>query len=453
MKIVLLIVCLSFYTAFGQTKTASKTPQPDIKRGLIAYYNADNQANDVSPSGLNGSLMQGAQIQNGRCDFASFYFDGEDDYIDCGKSSVLNNFNEGLTVSAWIHPKSYSFVGLAMITGRWAFDNKKDQFGLFVNAEGKAVFVVATQGTDEEGIFSHANLPINDWTHVVGTWKPDGTLNLYINGKQDNTGKQRGKGFNKLSDVTLKIGRQVVGKNRSFKGFLDDIRLYNRALTPAEATMLYNMEFSICNQLIIEGNVLSTKNNTPVNGAEIVAENLETGQEVVRFNTQETNQFKFKLPIGAEYALYAVKENYLSLNENIQTEGLQPLTVLRKNLYLVPLEVGEKLRLNNIFFDFDKATLRPRSKYELNRLVKVFTRYPNLKIEVAGHTDNKGSDDYNKRLSQQRADAVKAYLVSQKVSATKVIAKGYGESQPVATNDTDEGRQLNRRVEVVILQK
>ncbi|MCS7003996.1 MAG: OmpA family protein [Cytophagales bacterium] len=436
----------------AQKKTLPST-KPDLRRGLILYYNADNQAKDVSSSALHGNLLQGAAVQEGRCGFASFAFDGEDDYIETPSSPIFQNLYNGLTISAWIHPKSLSFVGLAMIAGRWAFDNKKDQFALFINAEGKAVFVVASQGTDEEGIFSRTNLILNEWTHVVGTWTPDGTLNLYINGKLDNTAKQHGKGFNRISDVTFKVGRQVIGRNRPFKGFLDDIRLYSRALNAEEVSQLYKMEFDICNQIILEGHVLSTKGNTPVNGADVVAENLDTGEEVARMNTQESNQFKLKLSVGGEYALYAVKENYLSLNENIQTENLQPFSVVRRNLYLVPLEVGEKLRLNNIFFDFDKATLRPRSQYELNRLVKLFERYPKLKIEVAGHTDSKGSDDYNKRLSQQRADAVKAYLVNKKISSSKVVAKGYGEAQPVATNDTEEGRQLNRRVEIVILEK
>ena len=109
--------------------------------------------------------------------------------------------------------------------------------------------------------------------------------------------------------------------------------------------------------------------------------------------------------------------------------------------------------MNNIFFDFAKATLKEESFIELNRVVKLMNENPTMKLELSGHTDNVGSDDANLTLSQNRAGSVVAYLNSKGISSDRLVAMGYGESSPVATNDTEEGRELNRRVEFKILSK
>jgi outer membrane protein OmpA-like peptidoglycan-associated protein len=106
------------------------------------------------------------------------------------------------------------------------------------------------------------------------------------------------------------------------------------------------------------------------------------------------------------------------------------------------------VRLNNIFFDFDKATLKSESFPELNRLVDILKKNPDSKVEIGGHTDNKGSHEYNINLSRKRTQAVVDYLISQGCNSTTLAAKGYGDSVPIAANDTDEGRAQNRRVEV-----
>jgi outer membrane protein OmpA-like peptidoglycan-associated protein len=120
---------------------------------------------------------------------------------------------------------------------------------------------------------------------------------------------------------------------------------------------------------------------------------------------------------------------------------------------VVPVEVGQSIRLNNIFFDFAKATLRKDSFHELDRILPYFEKFSNLKIGLNGHTDSVGSDAANQKLSEDRANSVRDYLVSKGISGDKIEAKGYGETEPVASNDTDEGRQLNRRVEFTIIEK
>lgn len=117
----------------------------------------------------------------------------------------------------------------------------------------------------------------------------------------------------------------------------------------------------------------------------------------------------------------------------------------------LPAAAPQPLQLQGVHFDFDKATLRPESLTVLDEDVAALSKWGDVKVEVAGHTDSKGSDAYNLNLSQRRAEAVRNYLIGKGIAAERLTAKGYGESQPVADNATDEGRAKNRRVELVPL--
>lgn len=114
---------------------------------------------------------------------------------------------------------------------------------------------------------------------------------------------------------------------------------------------------------------------------------------------------------------------------------------------------GDELKVtfeNKILFDFDSSTLKPQAQSQLGQVASVLATYPETDIMVLGHTDSKGSDDYNQRLSERRARAVEGYLTGQGVAARRIRAKGFGESVPIADNSTEEGRALNRRVELSI---
>ena len=116
-------------------------------------------------------------------------------------------------------------------------------------------------------------------------------------------------------------------------------------------------------------------------------------------------------------------------------------------------EVEAVISLEGVHFDFDKATLRPEAIAVLDQAAGLLDKHERVVVEVAGHTDSVGSDAYNQGLSVRRADSVKNYLVSKGVNASRLTARGYGESQPVASNDTDAGRAENRRVELIVLDR
>jgi OOP family OmpA-OmpF porin len=137
------------------------------------------------------------------------------------------------------------------------------------------------------------------------------------------------------------------------------------------------------------------------------------------------------------------------LNEHDKCPNTRPGAVVD----LDGCEVEAVIELEGVHFDFDKATLKPEAKVILNEAAALLNQHERVVIEVAGHTDSMGSDAYNQGLSERRANSVRDYLVEKGVRASRLTAKGYGESMPVASNDTKEGRAENRRVELIVLDR
>jgi OmpA-OmpF porin, OOP family len=162
--------------------------------------------------------------------------------------------------------------------------------------------------------------------------------------------------------------------------------------------------------------------------------------------------YEKEVPKLGWYMITASAEGYLNATDSIYAES-DDLTPFVRDIYLTPIEVGVTVRLKNIYFDFDKTTLKRESYIELNKVVEFLKQNGSVEIEIAGHTDNKGSDEYNENLSQGRSQSVVDYLISQGIKSSRLSAHGYGESKPIDTNDTDEGRANNRRVEFTILKK
>lgn len=163
-----------------------------------------------------------------------------------------------------------------------------------------------------------------------------------------------------------------------------------------------------------------------------------------------TGAFQLSLPAGEDYALRAEKDGYFPTTEHIDLRRLTQFAALEKNLTLSKIEKDAPIPLRNVFFETDKATLLAASFPELDRVKQLLIDHPDLKMEVGGHTDSTGSEAHNMALAKARAEAVKAYLLSQGIPAARLSAVGYGSSKPVATNTTEEGRAQNRRVEFIL---
>ena len=152
-----------------------------------------------------------------------------------------------------------------------------------------------------------------------------------------------------------------------------------------------------------------------------------------------------------EYSFMANKKGIITVSENIDLKGIKKYDEIERNLYLTPIQVGQTVHLNNLFFVTGKSEIRSWSRPELNRLINILKENKTIKIEISGHTDNTGSNKINNKLSLERAVAVKKYLVEQGVSADRLTAKGYGETKPYVSNKTEKGRKKNRRVDFTIL--
>jgi outer membrane protein OmpA-like peptidoglycan-associated protein len=188
--------------------------------------------------------------------------------------------------------------------------------------------------------------------------------------------------------------------------------------------------------------------------ASITYERLADG-EVIGSATADptTGEYTIALPMGHQYGFHANAEGHYPVSQNIDLTDLSNFKEVERDLILAPLTRGTSIRLNNLFFDFDKDILRDESKPELDRLVRFLKEHPSMIIQVDGHTDSVGGFEYNLDLSRRRSRAVVEYLASKGISDVRLIPRGFGKTRPVAENDTEEGRQMNRRVEYSILQE
>jgi len=206
--------------------------------------------------------------------------------------------------------------------------------------------------------------------------------------------------------------------------------------------------------VLLSGKVMNSASNTVPDGASVTYEDLKTGQLLGTAKPDPVSGvYKLVLPYGVNYGITAKANGFLPSSINLDLSKLSGryLELDERDLTMAPIKKGSSMTVNNLFFELGKANLTPESEPELKRLVQVMTENSSLTIEISGHTDNTGTDEINNKLSQARADAVKNYLLAAGINAARIQAKGYGSFKPKATNETEEGRQANRRVEFAIL--
>ena len=205
--------------------------------------------------------------------------------------------------------------------------------------------------------------------------------------------------------------------------------------------------------VLVHGKVVNKKTNLPV-GASIVFEDLSTNKKAGEARSDpKTGAYQIVLPFGANYGFMAKAEGFFSVRENLNTKGMQQFKELDLDLFLVPIEIGETVKLNNVFFDPGLATLQRESFAELNSLAAMMKHNGEIQIEIGGHTDLRGTAEATQKLSEDRVASVKEYLVQRGVGANRIIGVGYGATKPVAPSDTEENRLKNRRVEFKIVKK
>ena len=206
------------------------------------------------------------------------------------------------------------------------------------------------------------------------------------------------------------------------------------------------------NLTIFKGIVLDAVTQKPLE-SEITITLNATGKEFVKCRSNSaTGKFLLSLPSGSNYGITVNSDGYLFHSENFNLPKENGFNIVIKDIELQNIKVGNSITLKNVFFDVDKSEIKEDSYPELKRLASLLNDIPSLKIEISGHTDNIGNEVYNQILSEKRAKSVFDFLVSQKIESSRLIFKGYGESKPLESNETVEGRTLNRRTEFKILE-
>lgn len=204
-------------------------------KDLIFYMSFDKVVGDKilddSGNGSDGSLKGDAKIvQDGKYGYALSV--GGAGHVDCGNNPILNQEFSGLTIEAWVNPSE--LVAESAIVVKWAWTVPGDHIGLFMFS-GKALVAVADGVTAEQGFIGQKVVKVGEWTHVAATWdSKDFSHKIFINGELDSVGKQTGKGINTKSPETLKIGAQITGTARYFKGLIDEVAIYSRILNENE---------------------------------------------------------------------------------------------------------------------------------------------------------------------------------------------------------------------------
>jgi outer membrane protein OmpA-like peptidoglycan-associated protein len=310
-------------------------------------------------------------------------------------------------------------------------NTKKNEEGVFIHPDGKTLYF-SSEGHDGIGGYD-----IFKSTYEDGKWSAPENLDAPINSKKDD-----------LFFVLAANGKKGYYATSRMDGVKD---IYEIRFIPISK----KSEDTGPDLTVFKGVISDSETGIPI-GATIEVTDNEKNEIIATYTSNsETGKYLISLPTGKNYGINVNADGYLFSSHSFDlTDAAETgFKEVKKDIALDKIKVGSKVVLKNIFFDFNKATLRNESKAELNRLVRILDDNNTMKIEIGGHTDDKGSDAYNENLSKNRAESVVNYLINQGVDTSRLTFIGYGESTPIDTNETKEGRQENRRVEFEVISK
>lgn len=320
-------------------------------------------------------------------------------------------------------------------------NTKEDELSPFIHADNQTLYFSSKgrKGLGKYDIYV-------TYKDEKGGWTTPKNIGYPINTCKDETGFV----VNAWGD---KAYFSSDGQEKNWKGR----EIYELTLDEGNAKPAKQMKFAT-------GKILDAEKKQPMQAA-IDIYGLKSNKTIFRSVSDKANgEFIACVPSDEDYGVNVSKKGYLFFSDNTDENGQVGKETKSKNAKKVDLtkndnvelekiEVGKKITLKNIFFDFDKATLKKASHFELDRCAQFMRENPTVKIMLCGHTDYKGSKEYNMTLSDNRAKAAYDYLVKKGVPPTRLEYKGFGAEQPIADNKTDEGRALNRRTEILITAK
>ncbi len=345
-------------------------------------------------------------------------------------------------------------------------NTKYDEAGAFIHPDGKTIYFAsrghATMGgfdifsskMQEDGSWStpeNVGYPVctpDDDVHFVVS--ANGRTGYYASFQSDGLGEKD------LYKVTF------LGPEKEPLLNNEDNLIASIAAPITEKVVVPKVEVSRSDVAVLKGRVLDAKTLKPLASKIEIMDN-ETNTLVSEITTDAaTGKYLVTLPSGKNYGMAVKAEGYLFHSENFLLPEASGYREYKKDVLMKKVSGGEKIVLRNIFYDLNKATLRPESKTELERLIQLMNDNPTLKIELSGHTDSRGDAAYNMKLSKDRAASVVKYLVEHGIPASRLESAGYGETQLIHTDaeiyklptvKREELHQENRRTEFKILAK
>jgi outer membrane protein OmpA-like peptidoglycan-associated protein/TPR repeat protein len=331
-----------------------------------------------------------------------------------------------------------------------------DEDGIFMMPDGKTLYF-SSKGHNTMGGYD-----VFKTTNVNGVWTTPENIGYPVNDADDDVffvlsaSGRRGyysaahKGGIGEKDIYIIT---FLGPEKQPLLTTEDNLLASATAPIKETKVQQAVEIKSPQLTILKGVITDAFTNKPLEASIDLIDNVKNEVLATFKSNSATGKYLVSLPSGRNYGIAVRAEGYLFHSENFDIPASAEYQEVIKNIALKSISVGNKIVLRNIFFDFNKATLRPESTAELERLISLLNEFPNMRIEISGHTDNVGSAEYNQKLSENRARAVVEYLVSKGIVSSRLEYKGYGFTQPIASNETEQGRQENRRTEFKILSK
>lgn len=296
----------------------------------------------------------------------------------------------------------------------------------FIHPDGKTLYFTSNGhvGMGEKDIYVTRMDSVGVWStpqnlgYPINTWNDEQGLFVAASGENAYFSSDREGGLGKLDLYSFKL--------------YDEVR-------PTRVTY-------------VKGKVVDKVTGKPL-AAKFELIDIETSEVVIESGSDPINgSFLVTLPVDHSYALNVSKDQYLFYSEHFSLPKEHDISKpYRMDVPLQPIKYGEKVVLKNIFFETASYDLLPESQVELNKLVAFMVNNPTINIEIGGHTDNVGKPEDNQLLSENRSRSVRTYLIENGISKDRMQYMGYGQEQPVDTNETPEGRANNRRTEFKVL--
>jgi len=374
----------------------------------------------------------------------TMYFISADEELAIGGKDILMSIKN--EKGKWTDPVSAGSL----------INSSFDEEGIYITPDSKELYFSSKGHNSMGGFDVFHSVRLDD-----GTWSDPENMGYPINTPDDDVFFTFDKDLKYAYFTTIResgVGEKDIFKI-TFLGAEKELLLSTEddliaGILDTVKTGFYTLpeEMKIDSFYQLTGHVYDKKSNEPV-FAKLEFIDIDKSEVVATAVSADSGLYKVKFKEAKNYGVEIVAKDYLFFLDAVNLSDATTDEAVIQDFYLEKVEVGTKVVLENIYFETNKATLKPESYEQLGQVVKFLENNETIRLEISGHTDNVGSLKYNTKLSEQRAQSVVDYLVGQGITPSRLEAKGYAFTQPVAPNDTPEGREKNRRVEFKVLSK